>query len=227
VALTQLCQVADVKNRLEIPSSDVSRDAILDAFRGAVEERILDITHFTFTGGVVTEQLIDVQLGVSRVMSQRPIIPLPGTTSVSQFVQLSARAMASDTFSNIIGELRDPFEGRITALASELTPIFPPIGGLAPWFRWRQMIWPVVKFTYNVQPLGDGTGGTFAAPKSLITAAIEWTAFIYSKTGGGGIQTLNLERVSENYGAMVNLPQPAVVRMLLAKYIPRQVEMAF
>lgn len=213
---TSLTTLAAIKARLQLPTDADPQDDVLEALREAVEERILDKCGFALESALpanstVTETQIDVQLGRSRLMRLRPILPL--SSNPTQEVQLQARSMASSTFNSIIGELRDPWQGRIMPLASELTPVFPPIGGLAPWFRWRQMIWPVVKFKYKVDPLGSSTN---PLPKALISAAIEWTVSIYARAGSGAIASVSLERVSESY---VDSSEPPVVRMLLTKYI--------
>jgi hypothetical protein len=220
---TSLCELVDVKRRLEIPDADTSLDAAIEGLRLGFEERILDLTGFTFDGGVKTEELTDVQLGRSRVMRFRPIEPLDASR-VTQYVRLDARSMASDTYSQIIGELRDREEGRIMALASELTPVFPPVGGMAPWYRWRQMIWPVVRFTYKVTPLGDGTDGTMPIPAMLKTAAVEWVASVVTRSGAGALKSLGLERVQETY---IDVAVPPHIQGMLYRYIREKARLAF
>lgn len=205
-----LATLSEVRDRLQLPTGDVAQDAVLDAIRTAVEERILGLTRFTFTGGSRTEQQIDVQLGVSRLMSKRPI--LPASSDPLKTVTLQARSLASSTLSNIIGDIRDAYEGRIMPLASELTPIFPPVGGMAPWFRWRQMIWPVVIFTYLVDPLGSTTN---PVPASLNRATVEWAASVYAMPGAGRVRSFSAEKISETY---IDQAMPPVVNMLLGSY---------
>jgi len=215
----QLCTLAAIKARLGLPAASGSEDAVLDAFRLAIEEEILARTGFTFSGGTKTEQHMKVQLGISRVMRQRPITPM--STNPAAAVRLSARSLASGTFSDILGDLIDPYEGRIMPMASELTPIFPPIGGLAPWFRWRQMVWEIVKFTYVVDPLGSGTN---PIPAALERAAVEWTVSCHARAGGGAVESLSAEKVSENY---IEQAEPPVVRMLLGRYLREKAIMVF
>jgi hypothetical protein len=192
------------------------QDAVLDAWRAAIEERILALTGFSFTGGVMTEQQIDVQLGVNRFMQFRPLLPVvPGDPLKS--VVLKARSLASSTFNDILGDIRDPFKGLVVPLASELTPVFPPIGGVAPWLRWRQMIWPVVLFTYNVDPLGSTTN---PVPTSLNRAVVEWAASIYAHPGAGRIKSFTAEKISETYNMMV---MPKIVEALIGRYIRTQI----
>ena len=221
--VTSLCVKEDVLARLQMPP-DSPDAAVVESLRLAVEDRILSLTGFTFLeGGVQSEEQIDVQLGVSRVMRLRPLVPID-PTSVTRYVTLEARSMASDTYAQIIGDLRVPFEGRIMPLASELTPIFPPVGGLAPWLRWRQMIWPGVRVTYKVQALGDGTGGTLKVPAALARAAIDWAASLYAMPGAGRLRSLNLERVSEAY---VDQAVPRHVQGLLHLFVREKSLMVF
>jgi hypothetical protein len=212
-APTSLCTLAEIKARLQLPAAnDADQDPVLDAFREAIEETILDLTGFTFAGGTKTEQQPNVQLGVSRLMRFRPILTLS---------KLEARSLASGTFDTIIGDLIDPYVGRVMPLASELTPVFPPIGGLAPWMRWRQMIWPVVRFTYVVDPLGSGTN---TLPSSLNRAAVEWVAATYSKPSGGSVKQYSVEKVSETFDP---LSKPPIVSLLLARYVREAAVLVF
>lgn len=209
-APTTLCTLDDLRSRLQVGEDD-EQDAVLGAIREAVEERVLAMTGFTFAGGVRTEQLTDVQLGVPRTMQVRPIRPM--SSDPLKAVKLEARSLASATFSDIIGDIKSEADGRIVPLASELTPIYPPVGGLSPWMRWRQMIWPVVRFTYLVDALGSPTNPT---PKSLRTAAVEWVSAVYSRPAGGVVKQWTTEKVSESY---IDQSMPPVVNMLLLPYV--------
>lgn len=218
--IDQLCDVDEIRARLRLPEGDEEQEAVLDAIRLAVEEVILARTGYTFSGGVRTEQQIDVQLGISRLMEKRPIVAM--SSDPLKAVKLEGRSLASGTFSTIIGDVRNAREGRIMPLASELTPIFPPIGGLAPWFRWRQLIWPVVRFTYDVDPLGSTTN---PVPVALNRAAVEWVAAIYSKPSGGSIKSYSLEKVSETFN--VEQSEPPVIHMLLSRHVREQSSLVF
>ncbi len=210
-----LCTVEELKTRLSVSGSNPDRDAMIDAYRLAAEERVLDLTGFTFQGGLRTEQHENVQLGVSRLMKYRPILPMSGNPQKT--VQLMARSLASGTFSEILGDIRDPVEGRIMPLASELTPVFPPVGGQAPWLRWRQMIWPTVTFTYLVDPLGSATN---PIPAALNRAAVEWAAAIVNlRPGSGPLQSYSAEKISETFTH--NLKKsglPPIIDVMLARY---------
>jgi len=217
----QLCTTDEVRTRLLLPDLGPYDEqlAILDALRLAVEEVILARTAYTFTGGLRTEQQTDVQLGVPRVVQYRPVLPL--SADPLKAIKLEARSLASNTWSTIIGDIKDAQTGRVVALASELTPIFPPVGGTAPWYRWRQMIWPVVRFTYSVDPLGSATN---PVPAALNRAAVEWTAAIYARPAGGAIDSWSVEKVSESY---VEASEPKVVAMLLARHVRERAVLAF
>lgn len=188
---------------------------MLDAYRLAVEEKILDLISMTFDGGTKTEEQQDVQLGVSRLMQYRPILPM--SSDPQRTVTLEARSLASATFSTILGDIRNSFEGRIMPLASELTPVFPPVGGQAPWLRWRQMIWPTVRFTYKVDPLGSATNPVKPA---MNRACVEWAAALAVRPGGGAIKQYTAEKISETF--QDKLLMPATVYLLLGKLIRGQ-----
>lgn len=211
MAVTTLCTTEEVLARLSLtPGADAEVDAVVDAIRLAVEELVLDRTGFTFVGGSKSEQHQNVQLGISVVMKYRPILPL--SADPANALTLQARSLASSTFNKILGDLVDPYVGRVLPLASELTPVFPPTGGSAPWTRWRQMIWPVVVFTYNVDALGSVTN---PVPAALNRAAVEWAAAVYSRPSGGALASVTVEKVSETY---IKVATPPVVGMLLARY---------
>jgi len=220
VPTPSLCTLDEIKTRVLATGSNPDRDAMLDAYRLAVEERILSLTGFTFTGGSHTEEQIDVQLGVSRLMRYRPIIPM--SADPQKTVILMARSLASSTFSEILGDIRDAFKGRIMPLASELTPVFPPVGGQAPWVRWRQMIWPVVRFTYLVDPLGSATN---PITPSLNRAAIEWAASFIMRPGGGIVQSYSAEKISETFSNKYVMPP--TVNMLIGNLIRTQAGLVF
>jgi hypothetical protein len=220
VPTPSLCTLDEIKTRVLATGSNPDRDAMLDAYRLAVEERILNLTGFTFTGGQYTEEQIDVRLGESRLMKYRPILPM--SNDPQRAVVLMARSLASNTFSQILGDIRDAFRGRIMPLASELTPVFPPVGGQAPWVRWRQMIWPTVRFTYLVDPLGSATNPVTA---SLNRACIEWAATFIMRPGGGIVQSYTAEKISETYSNKYVMPP--TVNMLIGNLIRTQVGIVF
>jgi hypothetical protein len=220
--MPSLCSLEEIKTRLLVKGVNADRDAMLDAYRLAVEERVLDLAGFTFASGNKTEQHENVQLGVSRLMKFRPILPL--SDDPQRTVQLMARSLASSTLSEILGDIRDPVNGRIMPLASELTPVFPPVGGQAPWLRWRQMIWPTVIFTYKVDPLGSATN---PVPASLNRACVEWASAIAGRYGGGVVQSYSAEGISETFSDPLRFPMPPIVTALMSKYIRGQAGLVF
>jgi len=192
---------------------------MLDSYRLAVEEKILDLIGMTFDGGLKTEQHENVQLGVSRLMKFRPILPM--SPNPQKTVELRARSLASGTFDTILGDIRDPLEGRVMPLASELTPVFPPVGGQAPWFRWRQMIWPTVVFTYKVDPLGSATNPVTA---SMNRACVEWVSSLVARPNPA-VKSYTAEKISETF--QDKLVTPATVYLLLGKLVRGQAGLVF
>lgn len=219
--MIQLATTAQIFQRLGIASPTADQSASADAFRLAIEERVLALTGFLvtddpyFAPSQQTDEQIDVQLGISRLMRYRPLIPM--SSNPQRTCILQARSLASDNFNTILGDIRDLKTGRIMPLASELTPVFPPVGGLAPWFRWRQMIWPVVRFTYLVDPLGSPTN---PVPVSLNRAVVEWVASIISRPLGGILQSqsFSAEKISESLSFHQLWNIPPLVNALLAAY---------
>jgi hypothetical protein len=221
----ELATLDQIRQRLRLASLTTDQGAALDVMRQAVQERVLLLTGFLvtddpyFSPSSQTEEQTDVQLGVSRLMQYRPIIPMgsdPQTTVI-----LEARSLASNSFNKIIGDIRDRKEGRVMPLASELTPVFPPIGGQAPWFRWRNAIWPVVRFTYLVDPLGSATN---PVPKALTLAVVEWVAFLIARNPAM-VQSFTAEKISESY--YYNWMIPPIVTSMLSIYIRGKASLIF
>lgn len=222
-----LATTQQIIDRLNLPPGvfGPEQNAVVDAWRLALQDRVLRLTGFLVNNDpyfnpvrITAEEQQDVQIGVSRLMRYRPIIPI-NPADPQNFVILQARSLASATFNTILGDLKDRQEGRVMPLASELTPIFPPIGGLASWYRWRQMIWPFVQFTYLVDPLGSPTNSE--PLNSLNRAVVEWAAFIWAmQPYRGRLAGFSAEQISENYiHYTLKGPYPPIVAALLARYI--------
>lgn len=227
----ELVTTDEIIARLRVPGGvGVDQLPVIDAFRLAIQERVLAMTGFLvtddpyFSPSQQTEEQADVQLGISRLMQYRPIIPM--SNDPQRTVILRARSLASNTLDTILGDIRDKKTGRIMPLASELTPVFPPVGGQAPWFRWRQMIWPTVSFTYLVDPLGSPTN---PVPASLRAAVLEWSAFLWAiQPFTGRLKSFTAEKVSETYENFVlKGAVPPVVYALLAPYIRGRASLIF
>jgi hypothetical protein len=224
--MIELATVDQIRQRLRLGSLTTDQSAALDVMRQAIEERVLLLTGFLvtddpyFSPSRQVEEQIDVQIGLSRLMQYRPLISM-SSTDPQKTIILEARSLASGTFNTILGDIRDKKTGRVMPLASELTPVFPPIGGLAPWFRWRQMIWPVVRFTYLVDPLGSPTN---PVPKALTMAVVEWTAFLIARNPGL-VQSFTAEKISESY--YFNWMIPPIVTSLLSIYIRTKASIIF
>lgn len=221
----ELATIDQVRQRLRFGTLTADQSAALDVILLAIQERVLLLTGFLvtddpyFSPSRQTEEQIDVQIGLSRLMQYRPIIPMSNDPQTT--VLLEARSLASNTFNTILGDIRDRKTGRVMPLASELTPVFPPVGGLAPWFRWRQMIWPVVRFTYLVDPLGSPTN---PVPKALTAAVIEWTAFLIARNPAM-VQSFTAEKISESF--YYNWMIPPIVTSLLSPYIRGKASLIF
>jgi hypothetical protein len=83
------------------------------------------------------------------------------------------------------------------------------------------MIWPVVRFTYQVDPLGSPTN---PVPAALNRAAVEWAASVYARPGASSVSSMSVEKVSETY---IDQSEPKVVAMLLMRHIREQAVMQF
>lgn len=220
-----LTTLQDVKNRLSIPSGDTSKDALIESYIPAIEEDILALTGYSFTGGSKQDILTDWQRGTTRLTQFRPVLTL---TNVEGRV-LGTQA----TFNQLLGDIKDPTRGRIL-LVGYLNAFYDPRAGYGAaygggtwenWYKWREYTWPIVRLTYTVDPLGSATN---PVPKVLTTAATEWTAFILGKPAGSGpLTSVSIEKVSESYGPGKKGPMPAFVQALLGRHIREQAVMQF
>lgn len=211
-AHTTLSTVEEIKSRLSIPSGQTDRDAIIDAYREAVEEDILALTGYTFVAGSRTETVTDWQRGTTRLTALRPVLAL---TSIQGRVFGPAAS-----FNALDGDVKNAKEGRIMLVGYQdgfYDPRSGDSGATAPWFKWREYTWPMVQVTYTVDPLGSDTN---PIPRALMRAAVEWVAAILTKpAGAGALQSVSIESVSESYGQGAKGPMPQIVHALLARHI--------
>lgn len=218
MANTSLATLEEVKERLRIPCDTHDQDAVIDAYREAVEENVLNLTGFTFKGGPKVDTLTDWQRGTARVLKLRPVLTLDN---------IQGRVLGTQaTFNQLLGDVKDPYKGRIL-LVGYLNAFYDPRAGYGAaygggtwenWFKWREYSWPLVKVSYTVDPLGSETN---PVPKALKVATIEWVALIMSRPPGSGpITGVTIEKVSETYGPPWNM-----IMGLLARFIRENVVM--
>ena len=207
-----LCTLAQIKQRLRMdPDVEDPQDDILDAWRLAAQEQILDLTGYILGNG--SEQQIEEQAGfqIGRVYMTRyrPLLPL----SSSEKIRMEARESGATEYARIDGEIKDPRKGRVYAIKGGGND-WPPMGrGQADWFAWRETTYPFVRLTYKVDQLGSATN---PIPRALTTACIELAVSMYSRAGGGALDSLSIERVNETY-SKENMP--TVVKGLLALHV--------
>ena len=222
-AHTTLTTVEEIKSRLRIPSDQTDQDAIIDAYREAVEEDILALTGYSFVGGQKVDIHTDWQRGTARVSQFRPILTLDN---------VEGRVLGTQaTFNQLLGDVKKPKEGRVL-LVGYLNAFYDPRAGYGAaygggtwenWFKWREYTWPVVRMTYTIDPLGSDTN---PIPRALITAATEWVAFIMQKPAGtGALTSVSIEKVSESYGQGAKGPMPPFVYALIARHVRESVVM--
>lgn len=220
-----LTTLADVKSRLSIPSSDTSKDALIESYIPGVEEDILALTGYSFTGGQRVDTLTDWQRGTTRLSEVRPVLSI---------VNIEGRVLGTQaTFNKLLGDIKNPRDGRVL-LVGYLNAFYDPRAGYGAaygggtwenWYKWREYTWPIVRLTYTVDPLGSDTN---PVPKTLTVAATEWLAYILGKpAGSGSLTSVSIEKVSESYGQGTKGPMPPFVSAMLARHIREQAVMQF
>ncbi len=214
MASVTLTTIEDIKARLGIPASNTDQDAVIDAYREAVEEEILAKTGFTFVAGSRTDTFTDWQRGTTRLTSLRPILSLGGVQGRVNAPQAGFQALGAD--------VKNARDGRVLLVGWQNAYFDPRTGDsygqTAGWFKWREYIWPIVTVGYAVDPLGSETN---PLPKALKTAALESVAALMARpAGSGALQSVSIEKISESYGQGAKVGQliaPAAVA-LLARY---------
>jgi len=218
VAKVTLATLDQIKSRLRLPSGTTSQDDLIDAYREAAEEAILNATGFSFvSSSSFTDTLTDWQRGTTRITRYRPVLTL---TNVEGRV-LGTQA----TFNQLLGDIKNAFDGRIL-LVGYLNAFYDPRAGYGAaygggtwenWYKWREYAWPIIRMTYTIDPLGSDTN---PIPKALTAATIETVAYMISRPAGAGpLTSVSVESVSESYGqgAKAGL-LPPVAMALIARY---------
>jgi hypothetical protein len=207
-----------MRSRLQLPE-DIERDAVLESFLLAAEERILDLTGFLTTDDPYfapvskTEDLADVQRGVSRLLRYRPVLT----------ASCASRSLGGTTFTDATVDLRDAFRGRVMVISADVFGAVEPMSGYylgssrPPWSKWQEAVLSMARFTYTVDPLGSNTN---PIPASLNRAAVEWAAAIYSMSGGGAVRSYSAGQISETFADKMTMP--AHVTALLSRYVRNQ-----
>lgn len=222
--MIELATTAEIFQRLEIASPSVAQSATADAFRLAVQERVLAMTGFLVTDDPYfgpsqqTEDFTDRQIGTSFLTKYRPILPMSDSDPTAEII-MKARIISDRNFSVIQGAVKERYKGRVVPIGWNQSPTFPPYGGyVAPWFRWQQPIWDTIRVIYNVDPLGSDTN---PIPVSLNRAIVEWVAALYSRPMGGTLQShsFSAEKISETFSFNMQWKIPPIVTTLLSPYI--------
>lgn len=207
-----LATLEEIAERLELTNPSSTVEAVLDAWRLALQQRVLDLTGFSLTAGPKTDLRTNVQAGATFETKFRP---------VDQAVAVVARARSlGNQFAAVQADLVDPAQGKVILVgASDLTgyPISDyGIGVAAPWFRWRQVIWPVVTVNYNVLEVPE------ELRPMLGRAVVEWVAFTWVlKPQGGRLASFSAEKISESYQNfdLKGNSMPPVVSALLSPFV--------
>lgn len=221
--MIELATTTEIFQRLGIASPTAAQAASADALRLALQERVLAISGFLvtddpyFSPSQQIDEIVDAQVGTSRILRYRPLLDI-STSDPTAAIIMQARARGDRNFSVIRGEIKDRRIGRVLPLGWNSSPTFPPYGGyVAPWYRWQQPIWDVIRITYNVDPLGSATN---PIPVSLNRAVVEWVAAIASRPMGGVLQSqsFSAEKISETLSFNMQWKIPPIVTTLLGPY---------
>lgn len=206
--MADLATLEEVLERLGLDAPSAEVEAVVDAWRLAIQQRVLDLTGFVLVPGVRTEQKTNVQLGRVFVMKYRPL-ELP--------VSIAVRSLGASPQSsyNILADLVDPYYGKIMAVSGDIGPTWPPSESVAPWFRWRSTIWPVAVYTYTVS----------AIPAEVLPilnrAVVEWAALVYAlQPMTGRLKSFTAEKISETYeNNKLQGSVPPIVSALLGPFM--------
>lgn len=184
-----LASLEDLKGKLDIPATDLSRDSALLLVLESASEKVLDVCRYSETAITARQEIFrNVQYNRDLFTALRPIDP--GVAAVFEGRPLGQGADGTQpAWSKLEGDVIDAAEGRFTLLgASGWWP--PTQRGLQPNYqRWRDPEWPIIRVTYNVTALAP-------PPDELVDACASLAAFWFDRdlAGAGSVSQIGQVR---------------------------------
>lgn len=201
---TALADLAGLKARLGIPSTDTSRDTELTALLASANRMLLRLSRITLDDASITGEIhAGVREGSFVRTNVRPVDPdVP--------IVVEGRSSASSTWTTLAGDLEDSYDGRIRIIGSGDLIGFPPTYLRPRWSNWRRPRWDVIRLGYDAMAattFEDLTGASIALAAYWSTEGI---------TGSSG-HTETVGQVTEQGGSGTPV-LPYAVRAVLSEY---------
>ena len=171
-----------VKGHLEIPQDDTSEDGRLGETLESATELILELTRWAHEDETGRQDIFtNAQMGRVFHLTRRPVAAI--TTSEVKHI--------GEDFESVDVELIDPTKGNFQL--HRITSGWPPPRhyNAAPYFRHREVIWDVMRITYNV---------TGTEPESRIkNAIVGLTVYHVRQISAGAAKDAAIGSLRESY----------------------------
>jgi hypothetical protein len=194
-----LATLADVKAKL--PGVSDSNDDGVQAVLDAADRWVRTRTRLEPAASTFVDTVERVRVGHAFQLPRRPV------TSVTM---VEGRWFGVSTWQTLTFELVDANAGMIIVpghLGWEWWQM--PEGISAPWWRWRDRIWPLIRVTYV-------TAGT-TVPEDLRDSVAALAAYWYSRHRAGAAKQAIQGQMSETF---LELAVPPWIMAVLQRYMP-------
>jgi hypothetical protein len=206
-----IATLTDLKALLGIPAAETSKDVALAAVLAAAESWALQLTGHSLAAELARVDILEsTRLGFPVFLTRRP---------VSAITSVKGRAYGETDLRDLKYDLTDATKGRVVILGSDFVGFYGGLFGSGlynperlrphPYFRWREVIYPVIQITYNV--------AEFQAPAEYKQAVMAIAGSMYTQHAKAGLKSLSVGNISESYGEMAAVDPGAVA--LLTPYL--------
>lgn len=192
----------DLKGKMDIAATDVSRDGALTLALETASVKVLDLCRYAELDAPATKEIFrNVQFNRDLFTALRPIAN----------VVFEGRALGESVWSTLDGDVIDPAEGRIILLGA--SSWWPPQQPTAAFRRWRDPVWPIIRVTYDVTGFGADPAD------ELVDAACSLAAFWFDRDLAGASDTSTIGPVSRKW---LNEGLPAPLLEKLSKHTKKR-----
>lgn len=196
----------DLKGKLGLPVTDTSRDDALTLVLEGASAKIEELARFSEAGETGRQDTFtDVQTGTLLTLSKRPINQ--GQTPVLVEGRWPSTTAGWFTLS---ADVYSEEDGKVMVLGRDAW--WPPLLVLRPPYeRWRNLIWPVVRVTYDVKAQGSGS----EAPQELQDAALSLASYWYDRDLAGAAESVQMGQLVKE---LMTAPIPPWVLSRVSKH---------
>jgi hypothetical protein len=194
-----LATLAQVKEKLQIPTADTIEDSALQKVLDAAEQFILNKTGFVLADADFEEIIRNFEIGRVYYLSHRPV----------QNLQVQVRIAGDPNWYSLNADVLDADLGSFVVPPGSFWPATPKA---PPWLAWRNPTWDIAKATYRATALSP-----IPADLSDATAAI--AAYWWRRHLAGPTKNISVGTASEAYS---DLAVPDYVFEVIARYYRKE-----